>query len=155
MMNRIFLSLVAFFSIISVFATDYNMVILKNDGSKIVVPTADIEKVYFEESSEIDDSLRPLHGLYERTIGGMVNRIQINSDGTGYSWFSENPSEYETFTDYKIVDRTLYIKWTGDIDYSYEGEVWIENGKIYCTYEGENLTEFVKINDNDDYSHNR
>ena len=145
---------ITFLSVICLSATDYNMVVLKNDGSRIVVPITDIDKVYFEETTQSDNDLRPLHGLYERTIGGMINRIQINSNGSGYSWFSEAPSEYETFSDYKIVNKTLYIRWTGDIDYSYEGEVWFENGKIYCTYEGENLTEFLKINDLDDYTHN-
>lgn len=67
MMNRIFLSLVALFSVISVSATDYNMVILKNDVSKIVVPTADVEKVYFEEYTDSEEN--NLIGTWECVTG--------------------------------------------------------------------------------------
>lgn len=93
MKYRIIMLGIAFLSYICLSAIDYNMVILKNDGSKVIVSTEDIEKVYFEETTESDKDilLNIVVGVWAQD--GDNDIFIVNADGTGIVYGS--PELYE------------------------------------------------------------
>lgn len=125
MKYRIIMLGIAFLSYICLSAIDYNMVILKNDGSKVMVSTEDIEKVYFEETTESDKDilLNIVVGVWAQD--GDNDILRINADGTGVGY--DNPTEYKN-------DNVGY-----SFNWSYE------NGWVTVTSDGEVVEEMRTI----------
>ena len=125
MKYRIIMLGIAFLSYICLSAIDYNMVILKNDGSKVIVSTEDIEKVYFEETTESDKDilLNIVVGVWAQD--GDNDILRINADGTGVGY--DNPTEYKN-------DNVGY-----SFNWSYD------NGWVTVTSDGEVVEEMRTI----------
>lgn len=144
MKYRIFMLGIAFLSVICLSAMDYNMVVLKKDGSKVVIPTFEIEKVHFEEVGQ-DILEQIVVGCWRQD--GDNDILEVKADGTGIGY--ENPNDYYNNCEGYRFEWNYKDGWV-DVIINFYGETQIERMRVKSISQNKIVWKRYSSDANDD-----
>ncbi len=82
------------------------------------------------DDDDDDNGRYPLTGTWIGDDGGTERMYQFNSDGSGYTRRTAEGARIDNFSDYKVSDGVLYIKWEGDDEYDEKGHIEISGNSF-------------------------